>query len=248
MGNAALERILIKYVAMPADANPGLRKAWALIVFALLSAASLVGLLRLKAAQDDKARFAERDAWQRPDEVMDKLGIKAGSLVADVGCGSGYFTFHFAARVGPQGKVFAEDISPAVLEKIRVRADQEHWSQIETAQGTPDDPELPAGKLDAILVMNAYHEMRDYDAMLRGMYKALKPGGLLAVIDHEAQPGQPRSEYQESHRIPEELVREDLTRNGFRFLRSEPGFLSADTHKKFYFLIFQKPDSVNASR
>lgn len=223
--------------------RPSTRIARALAVFTLFAAA-LVGLLRLHAAPDDQARFAERDAWQRPDEVMDKLGIKAGSVVADVGCGSGYFTFHFAARVGAQGKVYAEDISPAVLDKIRARALQEHWAQIEPLQGTQDDPLLPAGRLDAILMMNAYHEMRDYDAMLRGIFKALKPGALLAIIDHRAAPGQPRSEYQEAHRIPEELVREDLARNGFLFLRREPGFLSADTHKHFYFLIFRKPEST----
>ncbi|HEV2350623.1 MAG TPA: methyltransferase domain-containing protein [Terriglobia bacterium] len=222
------------------------RKAWSRAALALVSAAALVGLLRLQAGQDDKARFAERDAWQRPEEVMDKLGLKAGSVVADVGCGSGYFTFHFAARVGAQGRVYAEDIQPSVLEKIQARANQDHLRQIQPIQGTEDDPFLPAGQLDAILVMNAYHEMKHYDAMLRGMYKALKPDGLLAIIDHRAEPGQPRSEYQEGHRIPEPLVREDLARNGFLFLRREPGFLSADTHKHFFFLIFQKPKSEAA--
>lgn len=231
---------------MPPVAHAPTRKAWTLAALALLSAAALVGLLRLQAAQDDKARFAERDAWQRPEEVMDKLGIKTGSVVADVGCGSGYFTFHFAARVGAEGKVYAEDVESAVMEKIQARAHEEHLKQIEVIQGTPEDPYLPAAKLDAILVMNAYHEMKNYDAMLRGMYKALKPGAVLAIIDHEAAPGQPRNEYQEGHRIPAELVREDLARNGFRFLRSEPGFLSADTHKNFYFLIFQKPQSATA--
>ncbi|HLY61805.1 MAG TPA: methyltransferase domain-containing protein [Terriglobia bacterium] len=228
--------------------QPASRNIWALAAFALLSAASIVGLHRLHAGQDDKARFAERDSWQRPEEVMDKLGIKAGSVVGDVGCGSGYFTFHFAARVGADGKVYAEDLEPDLLAKIQARAAQEKLRQIEVLQGTADDPSLPEGKLDAILVMNAYHEMKNYDAMLRGMFKALKPGGVLAIIDHEAEPGQPRSEYQQGHRIPAELVREDLARNGFRFLRSEPGFLSTDTHKNFFFLIFRKPESASEPR
>ena len=228
---------------MPSVIQPARRKAWAPATLALLSGAALVGLLRLHAGQDDKAKFAERDAWQRPEEVMDKLGLKPGSVVADVGCGSGYFTFHFAARVGPQGKVYAEDVESAVLEKIQTRAHQEHLGQIEVIQGTPDDSYLPAGQLDAILVMNAYHEMKEYNSMLRGMHRALKPGGLLAIIDHEAALGEPRRTYQEDHRIPAELVREDLARNGFHFLGSEPGFLSADTHKNFFFLIFQKPEA-----
>ncbi len=224
--------------------HPTVRKAWSLAILALLSGTALVGLLHLHAAQDDKTRFAERDAWQRPGEVMDKLGIKPGSVVADVGCGSGYFTFHFAARIGPTGKVYAEDTESDVLHKIQKRALEEQLKQIETIQGSPDDPELPSDKLDAILVMNAYHEMKNYDGMLRGMYRALKPGGLLGIIDHEAALGQTRSEYQEGHRIPAEFVREDLQRNGFHFLRIESGFLSTDTHKNFFFLIFQKPDSA----
>ena len=228
---------------MASTLQPLSRRAWAPATAALFAVAALVGILRLHAGQDDRTRFAERDAWQRPEEVMDKLGLKPGSVVADVGCGSGYFTFHFAARVGPQGKVFAEDVESDVLEKIRKRALEEQLKQIEIVQGTPQDPQLPAGQLEAILVMNAYHEMRDYDSMLRGMYRALKPGGLLAIIDHEATSGEPRSTYQEGHRIPAELVREDLARNGFHFLRSEPGFLSADTHKNFFFLIFQKPEA-----
>ena len=215
-------------------------RAWLLIVLSCASLAALAGLLQLRASQDDKARFAARDAWQRPEEVMDDIGVKSGSVVADVGCGSGYFTFHLAHRVGPVGRVYAEDLDAEVLRKIQARIAEEHLTQIETIQGKPDNPDLPTEKLDAILVMNAYHEMKDFDQMLSGMYKALKPGGKLAIIDHEAELGQPRSEYQERHRIPEELVRQDLARNGFHVLRSEPGFLSADTHKKFYFLIFDK--------
>jgi predicted methyltransferase len=216
------------------------RKTWPLVGLALVSVATLAGLLHLRAAQDDKARFAARDSWQRPEEVMDKLDIKSGSVVADVGCGSGYFTFHLAQRVGPAGKVYAEDVNSEVLRKIQARIVEEHLTQIETIQGKPGNPDLPVEKLDAILMMNAYHEMKDFNQMLSGMHRALKPGGTLGIIDHEADLGQPRSEYQERHRIPEELVREDLARNGFHFLRSEPGFLSTDTQKKFYFLIFDK--------
>ena len=201
-----------------------------------------LGLLRLRAAQeDDTATFAKRDAWQRPNEVMNKLGIKPGSVVADVGCGSGYFVFRLAARVGPNGKVYAEDISSNILRKLHSRVHEKKLGQVEIVQGTTTDPYLPAGKIDAILVVNAYHEMTDYDAMMHGMYAALKPGGLLAIIDHEAATGQSRTIYRESHRISESLVREDAARNRFQFLRSEPGFESTESGKKYFFLIFSKP-------
>src|SRR5262245_50788889 len=80
------------------------------------------------AAQDD---WKVRDDWEKPQEVMDVLGIKAGSVVADVGAGEGYFSFHLAGRVGPTGKVYAEDILDDRLEKIRARAASEKLPQIE---------------------------------------------------------------------------------------------------------------------
>lgn len=182
-----------------------------------------------------------RDKWQRPQEVMDALGIRAGTAVADVGCGSGYFAFRLAQRVGPQGKVYAEDVDEEEVAGIRRRAQAEALTQIQPIVGAADDPRLPAASLDAILVVNSYHEWREYDKMLQHLSAALKPGGLLAIIDGVAEPGKPRAEYYSRHRMPEEIVRGDVAREGFRFVRKEPGFLRPDQKKDFYFLIFEKP-------
>ncbi len=193
--------------------------------------------LSLRAQDDWKAR----DGWQRPNEVMDDLGIKAGSVVADVGAGEGYFTFHLAERVGSAGKVYAEDILDDRLEQIRERATKEKLTQIETIHGEKDDPQLPPERLDVVVIVNAYHEMRDYDKMLQGIFRALKPGGQLAIIDSPAKPGEPREKYYDRHRVPEKLVREDTARNGFDFLRQPPGFSNPDRDRPYFFLIFQKP-------
>lgn len=188
-------------------------------------------------AQDE---WKERDAWQRPSEVMDALAIKPGSVVADVGAGGGYFTFRLAARVGQKGKVYAEDILKEEVTKIRTRAAKEGLAQIEAILGTSNDPRLPPESLDVVLVVNAYHEMREHDAMLQGMYRGLKPGGLLAIIDAPANPGKARESYFKNHRIPEQLVREDAARNGFHFVRQEPGFNPPDNDRNYFFLIFEK--------
>jgi len=190
------------------------------------------------AAQDD---WKVRDDWEKPQEVMDVLGIKAGTVVADVGAGEGYFTFHLASRVGTTGKVYAEDILDDRLEKIRSRAVSEKLTQIETIRGETDDPRLPTEQIDVVLISNAYHEMRDHDKMLQGIFRALKPGGLLAIIDAPAKPGNRRDSYYERHRIPEKLVREDTARNGFSFLRELPTFTPPDSDRTYFFLIFQKP-------
>jgi ubiquinone/menaquinone biosynthesis C-methylase UbiE len=171
---------------------------------------------------------------------MDALGIRRGSAVADVGTGDGYFSFHLAYRVGPQGKVYAEDISGSKIEKIRERAKREGLSQLETVLGTEDDPKLPKEALDAILIVLTYHEMHNYDAMLSGMIHALKPGGFLAVIDDEAEPNQTRSSAAENHKIPKELVRADFARNNIRFVREEKGF-EENQNSHLFFLIFEKP-------
>lgn len=196
------------------------------------------------AAQDDgKAR----DAWQQPERVMDALGIKAGSAVGDIGAGGGYFTFYLAQRVGPGGKVYAEDILEEEVKKIRERAESEKLVQVEAILGAKDDPKLPADKLDAVLIMNAYHEMREHDAMLRALFRALKPGGLLAIIDAPAPPGEPRENYYSRHRIPEQFIRDDAAHNGFSFVRQERGFHSPDRDRDYVFLIFKKPETKNSN-
>jgi predicted methyltransferase len=189
-------------------------------------------------SQDD---WKARDQWEKPQQVMDVLGLKPGSIVADVGAGEGYFTFHLAARVGPAGKVYAEDIRDDRLGKIHSRADKEKLTQIETVHGETDDPRLPAEQMDVVLISNAYHEMRDYDKMLKAIFRALRPGGLLAIIDAPAKPGEPRESYYDRHRIPEELVREDTARNGFTLLREQPTFTPPDSDRTYFFLIFEKP-------
>ncbi len=185
-----------------------------------------------------------------PEEVrksfasaMDALGIEPGSVVADVGAGPGPYTFPLAERVGLDGKVYVVDIDEDDLAKIRSRAEREGVVQVETILGATDDPRLPAAALDVVLVINAYHEFHEYDEMLQGFHRALKPGGRLAIIDAKTDAGEARSRYHSRHRIPAELVREDARRNGFRFLHNQPRFVHHRRNREFYFLVFEKPAS-----
>lgn len=215
-------------------------KSQARILPLLLLLAALSCVAAPLSGQDD---WKARDSWQRPQEVMDALGIKLGSIVGDIGAGGGYFTFHLAARVGAKGRVYAEDILEGEVSKIHERAAKEGLTQIEAVLGAKNDPRLPAESLDAILIVNAYHEMREHDAMLSAILRGLKPGGLLGIIDAPAKPGEAREKYYERHRIPEQFVRDDAARCGFRFVRQEPGFNPPDNDRNYFFLIFQKPDN-----
>jgi predicted methyltransferase len=192
-------------------------------------------------------RDRKRDEWQRPAEVLDALGVKAGQRVADIGSGSGYFTFHLAARVGSEGKVYAVDIDEAALQKLRARQEHAQLTQIETILGTSADPHLP-NELDAVLIVDTYHEFREYTQTLQAVWRALKPRGRLVLIDGEGPAGRPRTEYHRLHVIPAELVRAEIIHAGFVFKESRPGFYDAEYGKKMYFLIFEKPAQGSTSK
>jgi ubiquinone/menaquinone biosynthesis C-methylase UbiE len=173
---------------------------------------------------------------------MDALRIGPGSRIADIGAGTGYFTFHLAQRVGAAGRVYAVDVQRAALEDINRRASALALTQIITIPGTDSDPHLPPESLDVVLVVNTYHELRAYDAMMQSFWRGLKAGGLLAIIDCEAEPGELPESYVRHHRMPSSAVRNEAIRNGFRFLRSELGFVDPATPFSYwYFLIFERP-------
>lgn len=207
-----------------------LATAWVLVATCVLGAA----------AQERPSEWNRRDAWQRPAAVMDAMGAAEGGVVADIGAGRGYFTFHLAGRVGAQGKVYAVDLDKRELDRLKERAAEAGLAQIEAVNGEAADPKLPEAALDAILVVNAYHEMREFDAMLRGMFRALKPGGRLVIVDQSGANGKPRDEYFRTHKIAEEVVREDAQRNGFRLLRKEDDIVTGDK-EHWFFVVFEKP-------
>ena len=119
---------------------------------------------------------SDREQWQKPDQIMDRLGIADGSIVADLGAGGGWFTTRLARRVGPNGFVYAEDIQPQMIEAIGRRIQREGLLNVRTVLGTVKDPRLPRG-IDAVLIVDAYHEMEDPVTLLRNVERSLKPQG-----------------------------------------------------------------------
>ena len=142
---------------------------------------------RLFAPQDlGLLEAPDRDVWQKPDQIMDALRIADGSVVADLGAGGGWFTVRLARRVSQPGIVYAEDIQPQMIEAIRRRVLRENLRNVRTVLGTPNDPHLPPS-LDAVLVVDAYHEMEippaDPVAIFKNVALALKPQGRLGIVD-----------------------------------------------------------------
>jgi predicted methyltransferase len=149
----------------------------------------------------------DRDAYQRPDQIMDALQIGENSVVADLGAGGGWFTVRLAIRVrGPKGLVYAEDVQPEMIQAIERRLKREALTNVKTVLGTQTDAGLPAGKLDAVLVVDTYHEMEQPVTLLRNVAKSLKPTGLLGIINYKKDGGGPGPAMEE--RVdPEQVIR-----------------------------------------
>ena len=108
----------------------------------------------------------DREAWQRPELIMDALGIGDGSVVADLGAGGGWFTVRLAKRVGPNGVVYAEDIQPQMIEAIQRRVQREGLRNVSTVLGAADHPSLPRERLDAALMVETFYEVEDRHSLL----------------------------------------------------------------------------------
>ena len=172
----------------------------------------------------------DRDEWQRPDKIMDALGVGEASVVADLGAGSGWFTTRLAHRVGPNGIVYAEDVQPQMILSIASRVSG--LKNVKTVLGTSDDPRLPE-PVDAMLIVDAYHEMEHPVILLRNAAKYLKPQGRIGIVDFTKDGGGPGPAMEE--RIDPERVIRDAQAAGL-MLRSRETFL-----KYQYMLVFEKP-------
>lgn len=132
---------------------------------------------------------AERVDEEQPERVLDAMGLQAGDVVADVGCGSGYYARRMARRVAPGGIVYCQDIQPEMLDIMRERAAGEGTIGIEAVLGTPTDPQLPTGTIDWVIIADVYHEMSDPGPMLAGIRRALSPTGRVALLEYRIEDG-----------------------------------------------------------
>jgi SAM-dependent methyltransferase len=173
-----------------------------------------------------------RDAWQKPDAVLDALQLAPTAIVADLGAGTGYFSMRLAKRV-PKGKVFAVDIEPKMLQYLGERAHREHLSVLQPVQASADAANLPE-PVDLILIVDTYHHIDNRTAYFARLAQSLRPDGRLAIIDFKRDaPDGPPPEF----RIAPEKVTAELEAAGYRLVASHP-FLPRQ-----YFLVFQRKAS-----
>ncbi len=179
--------------------------------------------------------YPERDQKLHIQQVMDLLGIAPGTTVADIGAGSGWFTVRAAQRVTPAGKVYAVDINPEAVAYVRQRAQKEGLENVTAIQGSADDPKLPAGSIDAVLLLKTYHEVAKPVDLMRNLRRTLRPGGRVGIID--------RNGNGENHGVSKEVVIAEMNSAGYRLVDERDSLVKDD--KMDYFLIFAAKPSVH---
>lgn len=190
-----------------------------------------------------ESAWTERDNWQKPDALISFLGLTFRSSVADIGSHEGYFTFKLAAAV-PEGLVYAVDISERKLEKLKEISARRSTINVQPTLASPENPKLPRGAIDAVLIVDTYHEIKDYDAFLINLKKALKPGALVVLCEPiaEERKGQSRADQFRKHELESRYALEDLRKAGFSILRHEENFVDRREQKgDTMWLIVAKP-------
>lgn len=198
------------------------------------------------AANGAPATPESRDDWQRAPDIFAAAGVRPGSRVADLGAGEGWLTTRLAKHVGPSGRVFAADISENALRSLSETIERDSLSNVELILSEPDDPRLPYGTLDAVIIVNAYHEMVQRVAVLEGIKRALRPGGTLVIVDNPPADSSvgTRREQTSRHSLTLDFARDDLESHGFELVREQREFVEnvhdSHTHRQ-WLLVARRP-------
>jgi ubiquinone/menaquinone biosynthesis C-methylase UbiE len=176
---------------------------------------------------------SEREQEEEPRRAVDLIGIKPGMVIADVGAGTGYFTVLLAERVGPAGRVYANDIQPKLLGILQDKIQKHKLANIEVVQGRHDDTRLPEATIELALLVDVYHEFQYPQAMLASIRRSLKPSGVLVLLEYRKEDR--NLPILEEHKMSIKEARTEVEAEGFTFdrvIRSLP---------RQHILMFRKP-------
>ena len=160
---------------------------------------------------------SEREREEEPARTFDALGDLTGATVADIGAGTGYFTVRLAARVGPRGRVYANDLQPEMLKMLGARLAQDRVTNVTLIQGGEDDPRLPPASVDLVLMVDVYHEFSEPQKMLRAIAASLKPSGRLVLLEYRKE--DPAVPIREEHKMTVAEAKLELEHEGFQLAK-----------------------------
>lgn len=173
-----------------------------------------------------------REIEEQPRTTVEKLELKPDDVVADIGAGSGYFSFRMAEKV-PEGKVYAVDIQPEMLSAVDSFRETNNITNLETILGQEDSPNLPSARIDLAFMVDAYHEFAYPREMMQGIYQALKPGGRVVLLEYRKE--NPMIMIKPLHKMTQKQVKKELKAVGLKWQATKE-FLPEQ-----HFLIFSKP-------
>jgi SAM-dependent methyltransferase len=209
-----------------------LRPALVLLAVFIGFGFAIIAYQAVRTLQQLTAVEAERDLWQRPDDVIRALNLQQGSKVVDLGCGSGYFALKLSRVVNSGGTVFAVDIRRLPLRFLWVRALIRRQNNIRTVLGEPDNPHLPYSAVNAVLIANTYHELDNPGATLNQVFQSLVSGGRLVIVDPM------QTEHGELSPSP---VETELRSRGFEVFSRKDRFLTQPGRGPWWLIIARKP-------
>lgn len=204
----------------------------------------LLFVSQLAYSQYVASEWEDRDTWMDVNFILDEAAIASGSYVADIGCHEGYLTIHLANRVEANGRVFAVDVREDRLETLEEHLEERKLDNVNVILGDYDNPKLPEKTLDVVIIMDTYHEMVDYMTILDHVYKSLKPGGRIVIVEKFKSriKGKTRDEQTDAHSLGPEYVKEELTEAGFYVVyeNNDLGDWEEDPNKVIWMLIALK--------
>ena len=180
-----------------------------------------------------ESAWGARDQWQKADVLIKYLSIMAGSKVADIGCHEGYLTIKLSGAVGEMGKVYAVDVENAKLDRLHANLEKGGILNVIIVKGEYDNPQLPLNSFDAVVILDAYHEMNEYVKMFQHIKASLKLGGRLVLCEPIAEERRKlnRVDQKQKHELGMNFALEDLSKAGFSILKQQDPFVDRTKEK-----------------
>ena len=190
----------------------------------------------------ERMEVGSRELYSAREAVVAAMGLSDGDVVADIGAGTGLYTLMFAEAVGPSGRVYAEDIEPLFLDLINQRTEDSGLDNVTAVLGRENDVTLPENAVDVVFIADTYHYFGDREAVMKSVYRALKPGGSLVVVDYDLKPGAARPDDKSHVRFGKAGVISEIEYTGFA-LADETAVEGLEEN---YFVRFIKPAETPA--
>lgn len=192
----------------------------------------------------DEYKWEDRDKWQQPEKIIKHLALNKGDAVADIGSHQGYMSVKLSKVVGKEGKVFAVDVDQYQLTRLEENMTKRDISNVTTTVSESDDPKLPSNTLNAVLILDTYHEIDAYEVVLKKLHLALKTGGRLVISDPVANDrrGKARDDQTAKHELGMDFAIQEVKAAGFSVLFTKDPYIDRTAPKgdKLWIVVAEK--------